>query len=112
MFDRNAVAPGLLSVVFSAEGPHLDMPREQLLEQCLNLIRAQIGPLPALLDSTVINEKRATFACVPGQYRPGNRTALPCLLLAGDYTEADYPATLEGAVRSGVKCAHMHMDTL
>ncbi len=112
VFDRNAVAPGLLSVVFSAEGPHLDMPREQLLEQCLNLIRAQIGPLPALLDSTVITEKRATFACVPGQYRPGNRTALPGLFLAGDYTEADYPATLEGAVRSGVKCARHLMEHL
>jgi uncharacterized protein with NAD-binding domain and iron-sulfur cluster len=53
----------------------------------------------------VITEKRATFACLPGQYRPGHRTPLPGLCLAGDYTEPDYPATLEGAVRSGVKCA-------
>jgi squalene-associated FAD-dependent desaturase len=112
VFDRNAVAPGLLSVVFSAEGPHLDMSRDDLVEQCLGLIRALIGPLPALLDSTVITEKRATFACVPGQYRPGNRTALPGLFLAGDYTEADYPATLEGAVRSGVKCARHLLENL
>lgn len=112
VFDRNAVAPGLLSVVFSAEGPHLSQPPEALRDACLELMRAQLGPLPDLVDFTLINEKRATFACVPDQFRPGNRTALPGLLLAGDYTEADYPATLEGAVRSGVKCAHMLMDTL
>jgi len=110
VFDRNAVAPGLLSVVFSAEGPHLDMPRTQLVEQSLDLIRARIGSLPELIDSTVITEKRATFACVPGQHRPGNVTALPGLLLAGDYTETDYPATLEGAVRSGVKCARAILE--
>jgi hypothetical protein len=112
VFDRNAVAPGLLSVVFSAEGPHLAMPRDTLVGQCLDLIRAQVGPLPSLLDATAITEKRATFACVPGQYRPGNVTALPGLLLAGDHTEADYPATLEGAVRSGVKCARILLESL
>ncbi len=112
VFDRNAVAPGLLSVVFSAEGPHLALSRDALVDQCLDLIRAQIGPLPKLLDSTVITEKRATFACVPGQFRPGNVTALPSLFLAGDHTEADYPATLEGAVRSGVKCARTVLEHL
>jgi squalene-associated FAD-dependent desaturase len=112
IFDRNAVAPGLVTVVFSAEGPHLALSRDALVAQCLDLIHAQIGPLPKLLDSTVITEKRATFACVPGQFRPGNVTALPNLVLAGDYTEADYPATLEGAVRSGVKCARTVLEHL
>ena len=37
--------------------------------------------------------------------RPDQRTPLPCFLLAGDYTRGDYPATLEGAVRSGLRCA-------
>jgi len=37
--------------------------------------------------------------------RPAHQTALPNLLLAGDYTEGDYPATLEGAVLSGIRCA-------
>ncbi|MNU00694.1 Flavin containing amine oxidoreductase [compost metagenome] len=56
----------------------------------------------------MIAEKRATFACVPNMRRPVNKTAEPGLWLAGDYTagkDYDYPATLEGAVRSGVTAA-------
>jgi hydroxysqualene dehydroxylase len=53
----------------------------------------------------VITEKRATFACTPGLQRPGNRSGLPGLVLAGDYTASDYPATLESAVRSGIGAA-------
>jgi uncharacterized protein with NAD-binding domain and iron-sulfur cluster len=51
--------------------------------------------------SRVVTEKRATFACTPGLARPANATALPGLVLAGDYTASGYPATLESAVRSG-----------
>lgn len=112
VFDRNAASPGLLSVVFSAEGPHLEQAPESLRDDCLALISSQFGALPELLDWKIITEKRATFACVPGMFRPENRSALPGLYLAGDFTEADYPATLEGAVRSGVKCARLIMDTL
>jgi squalene-associated FAD-dependent desaturase len=53
----------------------------------------------------VIREKRATFSCRPQQVRPSHITADPRLILAGDYTWADYPATLEGAVRSGRRAA-------
>ncbi len=112
VFDRNDQAPGLLSIVISAEGPHLSMPPEALRDRCLTLLSAEIGPLPTLRDWKIITEKRATFACTPGMFRPDNRTDLPGLYLAGDYTEAAYPATLEGAVRSGVKCARLLLDSL
>lgn len=55
----------------------------------------------------VIREKRATFSATPGLPRPDFKTANPRLLLAGDYTWADYPATLEGAVRSGLRAARL-----
>jgi uncharacterized protein with NAD-binding domain and iron-sulfur cluster len=61
--------------------------------------------LAAPLWTQVISEKRATFACTPGLDRPGNPTGLPGLMLAGDYTASDYPATLESAVRSGLAAA-------
>ncbi|MBX9849104.1 MAG: FAD-dependent oxidoreductase, partial [Rhodocyclaceae bacterium] len=57
------------------------------------------------LDSQVITEKRATFACTPNLSRPTSRTPLPGLLLAGDYVASDYPATIESAVRSGIAAA-------
>ena len=45
-------------------------------------------------------ERRATFLCTPGLLRPGSQIA-PGLSAAGDYVAGPYPATLEGAVRSG-----------
>ena len=49
----------------------------------------------------VFTEKRATFLCTPGLRRPPQRVAAG-LVAAGDYVDGPYPATLEGAVRSGV----------
>lgn len=60
-----------------------------------NHLRAPLQPLRTL------TEKRATFRCVPGLQRPGGFIA-DGLHAAGDYVAGPYPATLEGAVRSGV----------
>ena len=49
-------------------------------------------------------EKRATFACTPGLRRPAVEVAAG-LLACGDYVDGPYPATLEGAVRSGIAAA-------
>lgn len=106
-FERNDLAPGLAAIVASAEGPHLHLAPEALKDRYLGLLGDRLGPLPPLLDWQVIAEKRATFACTPGLWRPDNRTPVPGLYLAGDHTAGDYPATLEGAVRSGVKCAQL-----
>ncbi|NWG87148.1 MAG: FAD-dependent oxidoreductase [Hydrogenophilaceae bacterium] len=107
LFERADLASGLASVVISAEGPHLEMSKPALLEAVLGQLRQALGPLPALRDHLSIVEKRATFAATPAMRRPGNATALPGLYLAGDHTQSDYPATLEGAVRSGVACARL-----
>lgn len=109
-FERDDIAPGVVSLVVSADGPHLRLPPETLRDDYLALLARELGPLPALLDWKLIVEKRATFACLPGLDRPGNATALPGVWLAGDYTAGDYPATLEGAVRSGLACAHRILE--
>jgi len=80
-------------------------------------LRRVIADLPPLAASRVLVEKRATFACTPSLRRPGHATGAPGLFLAGDYTVSDhdlsdhgvapYPATLEGAVRSGLECAQL-----
>ena len=106
-FERNDLHPGLVGIVVSAEGGHLDLPTEQLKDEYLALLADQVGPLPALLNWKTIVEKRGTFACVPHMARPDNVTPQPGLYLAGDYTASDYPATIEGAVRSGSKCARL-----
>jgi zeta-carotene desaturase len=60
-----------------------------------------------LLKSTVIKEVNATYSPGPGmdQYRPGAGTAWPRVFLAGDWTATGWPATMEGAVRSGYLAA-------
>ena len=55
----------------------------------------------------VVKELRATFSARPGveNFRPAAVTALPKLFLAGDWTRSGWPATMEGAVRSGYLAA-------
>jgi squalene-associated FAD-dependent desaturase len=96
---------GLLAIVISAEGPHMALSQEVLAERVSEEIAQAFPAFPAPLWHKVIIEKRATFACVPGMARPAQQTAYANLLLAGDYTAGDYPATIEGAVRSGIACA-------
>lgn len=98
---------GLLAAVISAEGPHLHMTQEALASQVLHELNTAFPGLPPPLWHKVIAEKRATFACLPNLKRPPQPTSLPGFYLAGDYTAGDYPGTLEGAVRSGIKCAEL-----
>jgi uncharacterized protein with NAD-binding domain and iron-sulfur cluster len=60
-----------------------------------------------LLKSTVIKEVNATFSPWPGidAYRPKSETAWPRVFLAGDWIATGWPATMEGAVRSGYMAA-------
>ncbi len=104
-FERNDLAPGVVAIVESADGPHLRLSPEALRDSYLTRLAEAVGPLPPLQDWKLIVEKRATWACVPSLNRPDNTTPQPGLYLAGDYTAGPYPATLEGAVRSGVECA-------
>lgn len=107
VFDRGALQGqrGLLAVVISGAGPWQALGHAQLGQA----IHRELCPLlPGLVlprKSWVIEEKRATFACTPGLRRPPTATADPTLWLAGDYVAGDYPATIEGAVRSGVAAA-------
>lgn len=109
-FDRgqlDAAQPGLLAVVVSAAAQAASLDQDALGSMIAGQLARDLQrpELAAPQWSRVITEKRATFSCTPGLVRPGNETPLPGLVLAGDYTAGDYPATLETAVRSGVAAA-------
>ena len=113
LFDRTAssgVERGqLVSVSLSGADAEVRLSRDE--------IAARLQPavehlLPAagratLLDIAVTKEPRATFRAVPGTaaHRPGARTPVPGLYLAGAWTDTGWPATMEGAVLSGVAAA-------
>src|SRR5262249_36524987 len=60
-----------------------------------------------LLRNVVVRENSATFSPEPGcdRWRPVERTPLRNFFLAGDWTQTGWPATMEGAVRSGYRAA-------
>ncbi len=107
-FDRGQLGndTGLISFVLSARGAWEEYDNDELAQRLHGeLENALHRKLPQPIWHQTIREKRATFSCRPYLPRPATRTALRGLWLAGDYVHADYPATLEGAVRSGVTAA-------
>ena len=101
VFDRAQFGgpAGLLAFVISASSSDSATLTEQVLAQAAR----QLG-LKDLKPVQTIVEKRATFACTPGLKRPAQQIA-DGLLACGDYIAGPYPATLEGAVRSGLEAA-------
>jgi squalene-associated FAD-dependent desaturase len=113
LFDLGALQgrDGLIAAVASARGPHLDWDDGRWLDEIHRRVEQVLGPQPRARLIQRITEKRATFACTPSLQRPPAVTPCNGLWLAGDYVQGPYPATIEGAVRSGVQCA-LHLQTM
>ena len=98
-----------LQLVISASYSLLQKPRQEIIDLCLKEVQ---HALPAardanLLKATVIKEAAATFSPQPGVdlLRPKQETKIRGMFLAGDWTDTGWPATMEGAVRSGYLAA-------
>ncbi len=105
VFDRGALLgeKGRLACVISAQGDHQQLSLDELAERChRELATAKlVHEQPSW--SRVIAEKRATITCSPGA--KSMPTVADGVSFAGDYTDPEYPPTLEAAVRSGVRAA-------
>ncbi|MFE1951436.1 hydroxysqualene dehydroxylase HpnE [Streptomyces sp. NPDC059524] len=120
VFDRTE-ASGLtegqyLAISQSAAQDEIDEPvavlRERYLPELERLLPAARGA--KIHDFFVTRERTATFAPAPGvgALRPSARTKAPGLYLAGAWTATGWPATMEGAVRSGVSAADAALAAL
>ena len=94
-----------VELVIAGSKAELPMSRAEILEPALEELKRFFPEAgrAKLLKSGILKEARATFSVTPGldQYRPYQQTDLPGLYLAGDWTQTDWPATMEGAARSG-----------
>lgn len=102
-----------LVVSVSAARAEIDQSRDALVEAFVDEIR-MLFPTAAhahVERAHVVKEPEATFAAAPGQgrARPGPVTGDPSIFLAGSWTNTGWPATMEGAVRSGILAARLSL---
>ncbi len=101
--------PSYVELVISSSKSLIEKSRQEIID----LAQSELGEFfpeageAKLVKATVIKELNATFSPAPGidKYRPSQRTAWPRVFLAGDWTATGWPATMEGAVRSGYLAA-------
>lgn len=98
-----------LELVVSASKSLVDKPRQEVIDLAVREL-AEFFPTvreARLTKATVVKEVHATFSPAPGAdaYRASHTTPWPRLFLAGDWTATGWPATMEGAVRSGYAAA-------
>jgi squalene-associated FAD-dependent desaturase len=98
-----------LQLVVSASRHLIEMSRADIIGMALGELSEFLPQLSAarLEKAHVVKEVKATFSARPGleAHRPAAATALRNLFLAGDWTRSGWPATMEGAVRSGYLAA-------
>jgi zeta-carotene desaturase len=98
-----------LQLVVSASHGWEERPRQEIVDLCLDTLRVVLphSRRARLTEAIVLRESAATFSVEPGcdRWRPGQRTSVPGLFVAGDWTLTGWPATMEGAVRSGYMAA-------
>lgn len=107
--NRETNGGSYVELVVSASKSLVQKSREEILEMAQREL-AEFFPMVTeakMIKAAVIKEIYATYSIVPGlnQFRPAARTAWPRIFLAGDWTATGWPATMEGAVRSGYMAA-------
>ncbi|MBL8828187.1 MAG: FAD-dependent oxidoreductase, partial [Planctomycetaceae bacterium] len=119
VFRRAADSPTsghYYQVVISASRQLADSDRDEVVRQIVDELQ-QVFPESrgaTLLRSRVVTEHHAVFSPQPGieSRRPTARTPLVNLALAGDWIATGWPATMEGAVRSGYRAAEVILNAL
>lgn len=111
VFNRGEVAPGewYLQVVVSAARQFRGLGHDEVERKVVDELRRLFPALAdaRLIRARVVTEHAATFSAVPGvdRWRPAQTSPIDNLFVAGDWTNTGWPATMEGAVRSGYLAA-------
>ena len=107
--DRNDDDGSYVELVVSSSKSLVEKSRNEIVDLALAELREFFPDARSanLVKSTVIKEVHATYSPSPGieALRPRPETVWPRVFLAGDWTATGWPATMEGAVRSGYLAA-------
>jgi zeta-carotene desaturase len=110
----NKHAGEYLQIVISASRSLSPLSQQEIVDLCLKEIALLLPGVThaALVRSVVVRENAATFSPEPGcdQWRPPQQTGISNFLIAGDWTQTGWPATMEGAVRSGYRAAEAILE--
>jgi len=113
---KNSLGEHFYQVVISASADALGMGYEAIQAKVLAELHDFFGAMNStkVLRAKVVTEKRATFASSANvdYVRPDQATRWPNLFLAGDFTKTGWPATMEGAVRSGYLAAEKLLKSM
>jgi squalene-associated FAD-dependent desaturase len=116
IFNRGETAPGehYIQVVVSASRQFDSLGHQEVRQLILEEVKRLLPTAreAELIRSKVVTERAATFSAVPGvdRWRPVNQSPIENLILAGDWTATGWPATMEGAVRSGYLAAEVILE--
>jgi flavin-dependent amine oxidoreductase len=101
-----------VAVSMSAADDLIDVPVAAIRDRLLPALRRVLRTSAQVRDFFVTRERHATFRPAPGcaALRPPARTAVTGIVLAGAWTATGWPATMEGAVRSGEAAADVVLD--
>ena len=115
-FDRRTLlghptSDGHIALVMSAAGKYISSSTDELLTLAIKELESVFPTArgATLRHRVVVKEPNATFSPTVGSeaFRPDQRTPLGNFFLAGDWTRTGLPASIEGAVRSGHRCAEL-----
>lgn len=98
----------VVSVTVSAADRLVERPADELRDLLWQDVAVALGVPPRPVPpARIVKERRSTFRATPAQLRrrPTTATRWPNLRLAGDYVDTRLPATIEGAIRSGLAAA-------
>ena len=105
----------ILSVTISAATKIIDQPSFQIANELWSEVKTvfkkNLGKLPVW---RVIKERRATIAQTPRQIkdRPNSSTVWNNLFIAGDWTNTNLPATIEGSIYSGLEAGRLAINSI
>jgi len=116
LFNKSALQPEhrasgehYIELVVSASRALVPMQRQEIVDLAVAELRRFFPAMreATLVKAAVVKEVRATYSVRPGldAVRPGAESPWPRMVLAGDWTATGWPATMEGAVRSGYQAA-------